>query len=335
MRISEFGGELAVIDLIAARYGVRDTDGLPVGIGDDAALITISKRLQLIVTTDLLVEGTHFRRDIIDAYSLGWKSVAANISDIAAMAGRPTYTFPSIAFDDVDVEFLQGFCEGMSHCARAYGSVIAGGDTNISKDCWAVNVTQLGEVETGRATLRSGARAGDVVMITGTLGDSRAGLELLLKVGLEKARSAHPQTVEAHLRPRPRVSEAAAAAGTGLVHAMMDVSDGLAADLPKLCSASRVGALVHANAAPVSEALRAAGEELHMDAEWLAMQGGEDYELLFTVSEGDVGSVSRAVIDQTATPVAAIGVITSNTDVLVQRPDGMRVPLRGGWEHFI
>ncbi|MDO8682748.1 MAG: thiamine-phosphate kinase [Armatimonadota bacterium] len=334
MRISEFGGELAIIEFIARKYGGKPTDALVTGIGDDAALIQIANDKLLIVTTDLLIENTHFRRDIIDPYSLGWKSVAANISDIAAMGGKPTYTFVSIALDDVDVSFVEELYKGMYDCATAYGSVIAGGDTNVSKDRRAINITQLGEVAVGKQVLRSGAKPGDCILVTGTPGDSAAGLEMLFSYGKDKAKNLYSSLVEAHLKPKPRVAEAAAAAATGKLHSMMDISDGLAADLPKLCLASGIGAIVTVESLPISPALIEAADELGLDARRLALNGGEEYELLMTVAEADVDIVRKAIVDATGTPVTAIGRITADLEVLVEYANQATTILKGGWTHF-
>lgn len=334
MRISEFGGELAVIDLISRICGQQENSDLIRGIGDDAALIRVSDDTDLIVTTDLLIEGTHFRRDIIDPYSLGWKSVAANISDIAAMAGVPTYTFSSFALDDVDVECVEKLYRGMSDCAKKYGSKIVGGDTNFSQGSQVINITQLGTVPAGKAILRSRAQPGDRLLVTRTLGDSRLGLELLLKFGLEKATDLNSCAVSAHLHPEPRVAEANAAASTGKLHAMMDISDGLAADLPKLCAAGGVGAIVDVQSLPISPIVRHGAPEVGIDPIQLAIQGGEEYELLMAVPEADVDAVIKAVATAIGTQVTAIGTITTEKDVLGESPDGSRTPLRGGWTHF-
>jgi thiamine-monophosphate kinase len=334
VRISEFGGEQAIINLIAAKFSGGENDDLLCGIGDDAALIRAGEDRLLVVTTDLLIEGTHFRRDIIDPYSLGWKSIAVNISDIAAMAGSPTYTFTSIALDDVDASFVEALYNGMHDCAATYGSLIVGGDTNVSLDRQAINVTQLGEVSPRRVTLRSTAQIGDRLLVTGTLGDSRAGLEMLLRYGLAEANRLSPSVVEAHLKPKPRIAEAQAAAGTGFVHAMMDISDGLAADLPKLCAASGIGAVIQLNRIPTSEALLSAAAYLEMDPTRLASQGGEDYELLMAVASNEVDQVREAVIASTGTDITEIGVLTDEREVLAKSSDGSVISLSGGWEHF-
>lgn len=331
MKISELGGELALIELI--RKYSAGADGLEMGIGDDAALVRCVDRY-MIVTTDLLIEQTHFRMDINQPYLLGWKSAAVNISDIAAMGGHPTYTFVSIGLPDVDVSVVEGIYQGMRDVCDKYGSVIAGGDT-VSSECGIViNITQIGEVEPENAALRSKAMPGDAIIVTNTLGDSSAGLKLLL--GGERVDSdnmAHRELIERHLRPEPRVREARAAVQTGSVHAMMDLSDGLAADLPKLCAASGVGATVYADRLPISDHLRVSASELNAEPYILAAAGGEDYELLITCAEEDAGEVIE-VIHATGTAAGVIGKITDGDEIALIASDGLPGPFPRSWEHF-
>lgn len=358
MRISDFGGENALIKLIGERYGVEPSGDLVLGIGDDAALIRTGDKL-LIVTTDLLVENTHFRMDINEPYLLGWKAVAVNISDVAAMGGVPTYTFVSIGLPNIDVPVVEGIYEGMRDCCAKYGSVIAGGDTVGSAAGIVINVTQLGWVEPDKAALRSGARSGDQIIVTNTLGDSRAGLEVLLKYGVSP--SPHPSTqlrmpspikgegdwrfspvkdkddwrqflVERHLKPHPRINEARAAVATGKVHAMMDLSDGLSMDLTRMCEASGVGARVYYDQVPMSDELRAAAEKLDKDPLELAVSGGEDYELLITCYPKDCGDVCKA-IESAGSAAWVIGEMNDGSaPVLIM--GGEEHPMPGAWQHF-
>jgi len=334
VRISEFGGEDALIELVQRRYAARDAGSLIRGIGDDAALVKHGRGKLIIATTDLLVEGTHFRRDIIDPYSLGWKSVAVNISDVAAMAGLPTFALVSVAVDDQPTEFFEQIMCGAVDACNRFSVKLAGGDTNASRGQMVVSVTLLGEVEADRVTLRSTARPGDAIVVTGTLGDSRAGLEMLLRYGLEKATELCPKEVDRHLRPLPRVAEARAAAATGAVTAAMDISDGLAADLRKLCAASAVGARVYANRLPISSTLRKAGDLLQTEPAQLAEAGGEDYELLLAVRPDAARDVISAISKVEGTTAVEIGELTDDADVLIRLPDGTARPLSGGWEHF-
>jgi thiamine-monophosphate kinase len=332
MRISESGGEGAVIKFVESICG-GDDPRVVLGFGDDAALLQSGERL-LVVTTDLLVEGTHFRRETMDPYSLGWKAVAVNISDVAAMGGEPTFAFVSIALPDVDIGFVRELYQGMEDISRRFGSRVVGGDTNRVTGEIVINVAQLGEVEKGHQTLRSAARVGDRLLVTGTLGDSLAGFRLLDALGAEKARVVSEEAVMRHLRPIPRVPEARAAVAKGLIHGMMDLSDGLAIDLGKMCEASGVGARVFPDRLPVSDALRAAAERLGEDPAALAASGGEDYELLIAAAPESAQELIDTVRAATGTLVTEIGEFVEGDGAVLVDGSGAESPLRAGWKHF-
>jgi thiamine-monophosphate kinase len=332
LKLSDFGGETALINLIRDRFGAPIAGDLVLSVGDDAALLDTGAASLLIVTTDLLVEGTHFRMDIIEPYLLGWKSVAVNISDVAAMGGEPTYAFVSIGLPDLEVSIVENIYEGMRDVSAAFGSAIAGGDTVASGNI-VINVVQLGLVERHLATKRSGAKPGDAIIVTNTLGDSRAGLELLLRLGLEEARRVAPVLVERHLKPEPRINEARAAVLTGKVRSMMDLSDGLSSDLGKLCEASGVGARVYAQALPISQDVHIAASRLDADAVLLAASGGEDYELILTCDPRDVDDIIKA-IDRTGSRARTIGEIVEEKSVRLVYSNGEEGPMPASWEHF-
>lgn len=332
MKISEAGGESAIIRLIRYNFGAGADDGLALGIGDDAALIRFADKF-LAVTTDLLVENTHFRMDMIDPYQLGWKSAAVNISDIAAMGGQPTYSFVSIGLPDIEVDVLESIYQGMRDVSADFGSVLAGGDTVASAAGIVINVTQLGVADPDTVARRDGAKPGDAVIVTNTIGDSRAGLELLLKYGLVEANRASEACVLSHLQPQPRVREAGEAVRTGRVHSMMDLSDGLASDLKKLCEASGVGAKVYTDALPISRETHIAAARLDMDAIRLAAEGGEDYELLLTCDCKAASEIAQAIAS-TGSASRVIGEITEELDVSLIPPNGTAQPIGESWEHF-
>lgn len=334
MKISEFGGENAVIKMIEKLHGEVNDPRVVVGFGDDAALVRACGEMLQIVTTDLLIEGTHFRRDIIDPYSLGWKSVAVNISDIAAMGGIPTWAFVSIAFPDIEVEFIKRLYEGMNDVSGRFGSRIIGGDTNKIDGNIVINVAQLGEVEADRAAERNTARPGDKIFVTGTLGDSLAGFKLLDKLGLEQALKDFPQVVERHLRPTPRVYEARAAVGERLVRAMMDLSDGLAIDLGKMCESSGVGARIFAENLPVSNYLLSTAPAIGVSPAALASSGGEDYELLIAAAPENTKKLIQTVETATGTRVTEIGEFVEGNKVTLIQSDGSETSLKAGWKHF-
>ncbi len=335
MRLSDIGGEFGLIGRLRSTYAGASGDGLAVALGDDAAVLDIPEGRQVIVTTDLLMEDVHFRREWSDPYSIGWKAAAVNLSDIAAMGADPTFTFVSLALTPEDtVESLERLYDGLSDCLNRYGARLAGGDTNATPNGLAINVTQLGTVPSGTGLTRSGAKPGDILLVTGTLGDSAAGLALLTALGPVKAEKISRDLVTVHRRPQPRVVAARAARETGFVHAAMDISDGLAGDVPKLCAASGIGARIQAGELPVSSALTAAAEHLDKPAWEFALAGGEDFELLLAVAPGHVDAV-RAAVAATGTPLTPIGEVLRSGLHFVA-PDGSGdVPAAGlGWDHF-
>lgn len=334
MRIRDIG-EFGLIDRIA-RALPAPGEGVVVGIGDDVAVLRTDGTRPILATCDIQVEGVHFLRDKISPYQLGRKVVAINVSDIAAMGGVPRYLLVSLVLPkETEVEFVDGLYEGMREECRRWGAEIVGGNMAHSPDGVIVDLFLLGEVEPDHLLRRSGARAGDRVLVTGTLGDSAAGLALLL----------HPETVcpdahrdfvlRRHLTPTPRLWEGRAIARSGLATAAIDVSDGLASDIGHICEMSGVGARIRADALPISEAARAVARAIGTDPlEW-ALFGGEDYELLFTAPADRAEDLARRVQEETGTPVAVIGEITSAQEgITLVRADGIAPLRKGGWDHF-
>ncbi|MCR5070688.1 MAG: thiamine-phosphate kinase [Bacteroidales bacterium] len=272
--LGEFGLIGRIRDLFPAPEGVT-------GIGDDCAVLPQRSGRDTLVSTDMLVEGTHFLRADIPPYRLGWKSAAVNVSDIAGMGGRPTATFLSVALPaDLDADWMGEFLRGYADLSGRFGVALLGGDTTASPDRICINVAVLGECPSGAAHLRSAARPGDCVCVTGTLGDSAAGLKAILD-GVE--RDADVQAlIDRHYLPLPRVEEGLQLAATPGVHAMMDISDGIGSDLGHILKASGCGARIDVAALPLSPTLRRVCARLGWDAPALAIGGGEDYELLFT-----------------------------------------------------
>lgn len=334
MLLSDIGGEFGFIERLRATYAGAQEGGLILSIGDDAAVLEVPADRQAVVTTDLLIEGVHFRRDWSDPYSIGWKAAAVNLSDIAAMGADPTFAFVSLALPpDEMVEGLERLYDGFCDCLNRYGARLAGGDTNRTSGGLTINVTQMGTVPRGQALTRAGAKIGDILLVTGTLGDSAAGLVLLSQMGAAQAEKSGQSLVQTHRRPQPRVVAARAARETGLIHAAMDISDGLAADAQKLCASSSVGARIDAVSLLLSDVLKKAAEELSLSAVDLALGGGEDFELLLAVAPADVAAVQAAVV-ATGTSLTAIGEIV-RTGFRILSPDGTELPLeRRGWDHF-
>ncbi|MBQ9661013.1 MAG: thiamine-phosphate kinase [Bacteroidales bacterium] len=277
-------GEFGLIGRIRERF--RVPEGVT-GIGDDCAVLPQRSGRDTLVSTDMLIEGTHFLRADIPPYRLGWKSAAVNISDIAAMGGSPTATFLSVALPaDLEAGWMEEFLRGYAELSGRFGAALLGGDTTASPDRICINVAVIGECPCGAARLRSLAREGDLVCVTGCLGDSAGGLKAILE-GVERDADVQ-MLIDRHYLPLPRVAEGLRLAATPGVHAMMDISDGIGSDLQHILDASSggraaaLGAKINLAKLPLSEELRRVCARLGWDAFQLAIGGGEDYELLFT-----------------------------------------------------
>lgn len=319
------------------------------GIGDDCAVIPFAGE-DILVTTDMLLENTHFLRGGISPYNLGWKTLAVNLSDVAAMGGVPMASFLSVGIPgDTSVEYLDEFMRGYRDLCASFGVSLSGGDTTRSTGenaCLVLNVGVVGKVPHGTAILRSGARPGDAVYVTGTLGDSAAGLEIIKAAGGELTSSGHldervpglpPSAVrllERHWKPHPRLEVARVLAATGAVHSMMDISDGVASDLKHILKASGVSARVDISSLPLSSALTEYAAISGLNPIETALGGGEDYELLFTMSEGE--SVSELTAAGEVVKITRIGTVTESESGTVRWMNGDEELETGfsGFDHF-
>jgi thiamine-monophosphate kinase len=328
-------GEFGLIARLRQRLSVRGAE-IAQSIGDDCAALLTSGDKRLLVTTDMLVENVHFRLDFGTTRQLGWKTLAVNISDIAAMGGTPTAAVVGLGLTDaLTVEFVDELYAGMEECADNFGVSIVGGDTVKSPTALTLIVTLLGEVEPEYLTLRSGAKPGDALLVTGYIGDSAAGLELLLRPEVVVPSDVREQLVIAHLSPQPRVAEMRAAVATGAVHAAIDLSDGLNGDLRHVAEESHVGAEVDADALPISPECLAAATALNRNLLEFALSGGEDYEILMAVAAAKQEDVMRAIREKTGTPVACIGRVTERSGTLTLcDAQGRTSALGKGYEHF-
>ncbi len=271
-------GEFELIDTIREMFPVPEGS---LGIGDDCAVIPQKGGMDTLVSTDMLIEGSHFLLSDVSAEDLGWKSAAVNISDIAGMGGRPVATFLSFAIPrGTDDSFIDGFMKGYREISSKYGIPLLGGDTVASDNTMCINVAILGEAPAGKARLRSMADTGDTIYVSGPLGDSGAGLKVILE-GIERGATENA-LVHRHYRPEPRVELGMKLSGIDGVHAMMDISDGVASDLEHILAASGVSAEIDVRKLPLSEDLKKACGLHGWDAVRLALEGGEDYELLIT-----------------------------------------------------
>ena len=338
MKISDLG-EFGLIGRIQ-KLAPRKSSSTLIGIGDDAAVLKLSASSTLLATTDLLLEGVHFDLSYTDFFSLGWKAAAVNLSDIAAMGGIPRFCLTALGIPTgVSVEQITEFYRGFTALLKSYRTTLVGGDTCSSRGGLFVGVTALGEIEPKRIITRAGARPGDRIFVTGTLGDSAAGLELLRKAEFgirnKKSASRNPKSeiqklIARHLRPVPRVEWGRKLSLSGCASAMIDLSDGLSSDLFHICEQSGVGAEISADRIPLSDALHKLTGKLAKPAVHYALSGGEDYELLFTVPPGKVKKLRSLKL-----PLTEIGLITSGKTLSLVDNRGRKKPLLPtGYDHF-
>jgi len=322
MKIKDIGGEFALIERLC---GDIPRKNVVVGIGDDCAVLDFDEKHYLLVTTDMLVEKDHFRRDWYSPYQIGKKAMEANVSDIAAMGGFVETAFVAISLTgDMDVEFMDELYRGMKDVCEKFDFVIAGGDTTHG-GLFVVTITLLGKVEKESLCLRGHARPGDIICVSGDLGKSWAGLELLL-AGRKADTDGLKQAVQDHLEPSCRMDIARNLAPH--VNAMIDVSDGLASEVNHICDESGTGAVVHKDKIPLSGSTRGAGRLLGKDPYSWALNGGEDFELVFTIPEEKLKTIEHLG------PVVVGRVLEEKEGRWLEGSDGKRVALKGGFDHF-
>ncbi len=328
------------------------------GIGDDASVISESANRDLLVTTDLLIEGIDFHRHATPPRMLGHKALAVSLSDIAAMGGRPFWSFLSIGMprDEWSGHFKDEFYEGFFALADHFGVTLAGGDISQTKEGIVIDSIVLGEVASGAAVKRSGARPGDQIYVTGNLGGAAAGLKLI-ELG---ARLSEPPAVAGgsppnsdalmtevdersdddaiqtlllgQLRPQPRVGWGIVLGEQQLASSMIDLSDGLSSDLNHLCKESNLGALIDAASIPLDEDVRHLCGRRALDPLALALHGGEDFELLFTVASENVARLPKRVDGVT---ISRVGEVTDQSGTIRIREKNHEWDLQpGGFEHF-
>lgn len=320
--------EFALIDMIQARTRAARGD-VAVGIGDDGAVLCVPAGRELVAAIDTMVEGVHFLPGTAAA-DLGWKALAVNLSDLAAMGATPAWALLALTMPGADAAFVRDFADGFAQLAHRHHVALVGGDTTSGP--LSISVAIHGFVPPGMALQRRGAKVDDVVLVTGTLGDAIAGLYALRDPPHDDPPHAALRAVliERLTRPVPRV--AAGIALRGLASACIDVSDGLLADLGHICTASAVGAELEASLLPRSPALR----ELYGEAQSLefALGGGDNYELCFTVSPAHLEQVLTD-LGQVGCAVTQIGRIVAGDGVRVRDAQGQWLtPRMQGWEHF-
>ena len=335
-------GEFGLISRIAAR--VAPNESVITGIGDDAAVTSLTPGMRLLTSTDMLLENVHFRRAWHDPYTLGRKSLAVSISDIAAMGGIPRWALLSLAIpSDLPLDFVDDFMRGFLELASEYDVTLIGGDTCSSRTGVTISVTIMGEQLPGLIVCRSGARADDDIWVTGTLGDAALGLTLV-----EGFDSAQPPDrcrslsgvegvdflISRLLNPTPRVSVALVLAEAGLATAMIDVSDGIRADFGHIAELSGVGGIIRIADLPLSDMFRSHTAHHPASPCHLALSGGEDYELCFTACSSN----REKIIDcakKCGIAVTPVGIVSNYSGITVLGRDGAPfTALADGFNHF-
>ena len=332
MKLSDLG-EFGLIERIKNLVAI-DSKNILVGIDDDAAAVQIARDKILLATTDALIEGVHFDLEYFNFYQLGWRALAASLSDIAAMAGQPLYALASLGLpSNLDVESALDLYRGMKALGDEFQTVIVGGDTTQSPERVFISITVLGQVTQQKLVRRSGAKVGDAVFVTGDLGGSAAGLRAL-KSQNDKLKTKFAAAVGKHLTPRPRVHEAQFLVGHFPIHSMIDISDGLAAEVHHICQLSKVGAVIYEDKIPTQSEARAAAMNFNDNPLDYALCGGEDFELLFTAPVKLGEEIPKQFFEEFGITCAHIGVIESQ-DIRLMKSDGATEALiNKGYNHF-
>jgi thiamine-monophosphate kinase len=333
MKIKDLGEE-GLLKLLLGRFKSSNKD-IIVPPGDDAAVVKFSVGKYCAFTTDLLIENVHFNLKTTSPFDLGYKSLAVNLSDLAAMSAIPKFAQIGLGIPgETEVDFLEKFYDGFLSCADKFETSITGGDVSMSEK-FLVSVTAIGEVDYSSITRRSDAKIDDVICVTGNLGSSAAGLKLLNEPSKFSGLSvkSKDELISAHLKPFPRVKEALAISKIG-VNAMEDISDGLAADLRHICELSGAGAVVFEKSLPTSAAFKEFCELRGRKCVDLAFRGGEDYELLFTASSESAEKITKQ-LNLLGVDMSVVGkILPEETGIYIERADGQKEALTGGYNHF-
>lgn len=326
-------GEFGLIERIEVVVGSTARDGF-LGIGDDAAILSPSEGCQTVLSCDVMVEGRHFRKDLMTPEETGARAAAVSMSDLAAMGALPTASIISLGLrQDTTVAWVESFYRGFRNLADRYNAEILGGNiTSVEGDCF-IDVTVLGEVPAGEALLRSGAAPGDAILVTGFPGSSAAGLAILCQS--EDETQDFPLLCRSYIAPVPRIEAGILLREMGVLSAAIDVSDGLAGDLRHILDASGVGARIYSQSIPIAPELKEYVGRHGVSAIDIAIGPSDDYELLFTCPSEQAEAVVNSLAE-TGLPIAMIGRITEGTgelELMDGRNKGMKLQ-DAGWDHF-
>lgn len=319
-----------IVEAIAAIAG-GGRGRVRLGIGDDAAVWQPSRSNRSVITSDAAVEGVHFSLDWLSMHDVGWRAMTANASDLAAMGARPLLATVALGFPEaLDARRVLECYRGLADCASACGIAIVGGDLTRAP-VLTISIAAVGEVRQSNLKTRSGMRAGDVVAVTGELGASRAGLELLRgTIALDEPLAM--QARAAYATPEARVSEGRWLGASANVHAMMDCSDGLSTDLARMARASGCG--VRVESIPAAAAALAAAEANGEDAWRFALAGGEEFELIVAIAPRAFGPLEKRFRSRFGHPLLRVGVAQADERLVVVNQGAEQPLVPTGWDHF-
>jgi thiamine-monophosphate kinase len=328
-------GEFGLIARLAKQMQ-RPGDKVVRALGDDTAVFRVSDDRLVLATCDAQIQGVHFDVAKASAEQIGRRAAAVNLSDIAAMGGAPTFALASLAAPgSTAVRFIEGIYVGLTAGLAAFGAEVVGGNTARLPERILVDVTLLGEVAPGRCLTRDGAEPGDLICVTGALGESRAGLSLLTLTGIPIDPRLEAGALDAHFTPTPRVREGQFLGESGQVTACIDVSDGLIGDAGHIAEASGVSLRIDAGRVPVGPAAKLVAEHLGADPLEYAANGGEDFELLFTAGPGAAAGLLDALERRTGTRAAIIGEVRPGPARVTVERAGRPVDLpQNSFDHF-
>lgn len=329
-------GEFGVIDRLTR--DLETTDGVVLGVGDDTAILTVSPGMHILATCDAQVQDTHFRLDNgTDLAAVGWKALAVNLSDIAAMGGRPRYALVSLLLPPaLDIDVLAAIYNGLREAGRRYDTAIVGGNIGRHAERLILDITLLGECRPDMTMRRDQGRAGEKLLVTGAIGEAALGLLMQERADVRAAFTAVEcdYYLQALHRPIPRV-EAGMWLATQGIRAGMDISDGLVADLGHLCKASGVGAIIERAALGFHEKIEHTLRDLSIDPMELVLFGGEDYEILTTVSQDRADDIQESMQRLFGLNTRIIGTLTDQEGIMLQDRDSLQSLPRRGWDHMI
>jgi len=326
-------GEFGLISRLT-QNSLYNSDEVVLGVGDDSAVLPLDEENYLLAACDMLVENIHFILNKCTPFQLGYKAVAVNFSDIAAMGGWPTGILISVGFpSNTSLSDLDQLYNGIKEICQKYKVNIIGGDTVVSPRGWVINISVLGKVKKEKLRLRSQAQVGDIVVVTGSLGDSAAGLELILTENDKVEENIKNKLLKKHLEPEPCLAESKIFNTIDGLHALDDISDGLVSEATEIAQASRVGIELHAEKIPLSAEANQLGKILNKNPLDWALYGGEDFQLLATIKKDSLYEIKN-IFKKADKTLYEIGVVTKETGVFLLKNQRRTLITTRGYNHF-